>query len=82
MLLEVLHCNHSFHRGPILLLAFLVRMGLPAEQAGAFMLWLASVRHIWWGHTAVSQNIVATDHRSLGLLAALEWAVPMQSQPQ
>ena len=80
--LEVLHCNQSFHRGPILLLAVMVSLGLPPVQAAPFMLWLAGVRHIWRLHTAISPDCWRLDRRDLQTIAALAWAVPIQRQSQ
>ena len=79
---QVLHCNHSYHRGPILLLACLVLLGLPLSQIPLFMIWLSGIRRIWRGHTAAWWDFARVDHRTLTLLSALDWAVPQEAQTQ
>ncbi len=76
-----LHCNASFHRGPVLALAVLRCLcGVPAQ---GFMEWLSRHRSIWPGHVMPVQN---PSHRDQQLFDSLTWAARLTrrggTQPQ
>ena len=50
----LVHCNNSFHRGPLAVAAIMVRAGYKKDSA---MSALASRRHIYPGHIIPLQNV-------------------------
>ncbi len=63
------HCNESFHRGPVLMVASM-RL-LTGVDGSVFLNWLGTRRVIWQGHFDIP---LSTLDRDVALMGAMVWA--------